>query len=311
MNNNKAIKTLETVNSVILGKQAQMREIMLAILAGGHVLLEDIPGVGKTTAAEAFSHALSLESRRVQFTPDVMPSDLTGFSVYRRDTEKFEYMKGSLFCNLLLADEINRTSPKTQSALLEAMEERRVSVEGVTRELPEPFIVIATENPAGSAGTQRLPESQTDRFMVSLTMGYPDFEHELEMVMTEAEERRTESIAPVTDREELLQMRHEVHEVFIKEEICRYLLTLVCATRSDPYITQGASPRASLALAKMAKAAAWLDGRDYVTPADVTEQFPFVAAHRITISPAARMEGRTKQAVLQNILDSVNLPEIK
>ena len=169
-------KVMEQVNRVILGKQAEVREIMLAFLADGHVLLEDIPGVGKTTLALAFSRAMQLDYRRIQFTPDVLPSDLTGFSIYRRDQEKFVYQEGSVFCNLLLADEINRTSPKTQSALLEVMEERRVTVEGVTRSVPDPFLVIATQNPVGAAGTQRLPEAQVDRFMVSLSVGYPDFD---------------------------------------------------------------------------------------------------------------------------------------
>ena len=188
---------MEQVNRVILGKEAEIREIMLAFLANGHILLEDIPGVGKTTLALAFSRAMELEYRRIQFTPDVLPSDLTGFSIYRRDQERFVYQQGSVFCNLLLADELNRTSPKTQSALLEVMEERKVTVEGVTCAVPSPFLVIATQNPPGSAGTQYLPEAQVDRFMVSLSVGYPDFDSELSMAMEVSERSRTDGIRPV------------------------------------------------------------------------------------------------------------------
>ena len=194
---------LNQVNQVILGKEQEVREIMLAILADGHILLEDMPGVGKTTLALAFSKALKLEFRRIQFTPDVLPSDLTGFSIYRREEERFVYQPGSVFCNLLLADEINRTSPKTQSALLEVMEERKVTVEGVTRPVPSPFLVIATQNPAGTAGTQLLPEAQMDRFMVSLSVGYPDFSSELAMALGVSSESRAEQVSPVLGGEEL------------------------------------------------------------------------------------------------------------
>ena len=296
------------VNRVILGKEKEVEEALLTFLADGHILLEDIPGVGKTTLALAFSRAMELDCKRVQFTPDVMPSDLTGFSVYRREQESFVYQAGSVFCNLLLADEINRTSPKTQSALLEVMEERKVSVEGVTREVPTPFLVIATQNPFGTAGTQLLPPAQVDRFMTTLTMGYPDFQHELEMAMTVGEESRVELVQPVVTREELLQMQHEIHQVYIKEEVGRYILELVTATRNHRYLERGASPRATIALVKLAKAAAWYKGREFVTPNDAAEQFPYVVAHRISLNASAKMDGISKAAIMAEIVKSVKKP---
>lgn len=304
----KAREVVNLVNRVILGKEREVAEVMLAFLAGGHILLEDIPGVGKTTLALAFSRAMELEHRRVQFTPDVMPSDLTGFSIYRREEEKFVYQPGSVFCNLLLADEINRTSPKTQSALLEVMEERKVSVEGVTREVPKPFLVIATQNPAGSVGTQLLPEAQVDRFMASMTLGYPDFEHELAMAMSVGEESRVELIEPVIGCDELLWMQREIHQVYMKEEVYRYLLDLVTATRSHPHLEKGASPRATIALVKMAKSAAWFNGRGYVTPNDVLEQFPYTVSHRVSTNMSARMKNIPKSQILKQITETVKKP---
>lgn len=304
----KAREAARAVGGVILGKEHEIREVLLALLAGGHVLLEDIPGTGKTTLALAFSRCFALDFRRVQFTPDVMPADLTGFSVYRRDREDFVYRPGSVFCNLLLADELNRTSPKTQSALLEVMEERRVTAEGVTREVPRPFLVIATQNPLGSAGTQRLPESQTDRFMISLSLGYPDFESEVAMANAVEAGSAVERLRPVAAREDLLAMQAEVQAVTMREEVSRYLVSLVAATRSHPALTAGASPRATVSLVKMAKAAAWFDGRDYVTPADVCEQFPYVAAHRVILTAEAEMDGGDTAALLREAAARVKKP---
>ena len=303
-----AKNVVNQVNRVILGKEKEVEEIMLAFLAGGHILLEDIPGVGKTTLALAFSKAMKLDCKRVQFTPDVMPSDLTGFSIYRREEEKFVYQPGSVFCNLLLADEINRTSPKTQSALLEVMEERKVSVEGITREVPKPFFVIATRNPAGSAGTQLLPEAQVDRFMVTMSLGYPDFEHELAMAMSVGENSRTDLVEPIIEGDELLSMQHEIHQIYVKEEVYRYILELVTATRNHPYLERGASPRATIALVKMAKSAAWYKGRDFVTPGDVMEQLLYTIQHRIAINAAARMENVSKDQIVREIIDTVKKP---
>ncbi len=303
-----ANEVVEQVSQVILGKEKEIKEVMLAILANGHILLEDIPGVGKTTLALAFSKALDLDYRRVQFTPDVMPSDLTGFSIYRREEERFVYQKGLVFCNLLLADEINRTSPKTQSALLEVMEEHKVTVEGVTREVPEPFLVIATQNPFGSAGTQLLPEAQVDRFMVSLTLGYPEFEQELSMAMSVGEKSPLESVKSGLNQKILLEMQKEVHSVYVKEEVYRYLLKLVTATRNNPYLERGASPRATIAMVKMAKAAAWLEGRKYVTPNDVENQFSYVASHRMILNGLARIEHVGKAQIFEKILESIPKP---
>lgn len=274
-------QVMEQVGRIILGKDEQIKEIMLSFLANGHILLEDIPGVGKTTLALAFSKAMSLEYKRVQFTPDVMPSDLTGFSIYRRESEQFVYQPGSVFCNLLLADEINRTSPKTQSALLEVMEERKVTAEGITREVPSPFMVIATQNPFGSVGTQHLPEAQVDRFMISMSLGYPDFDSELQ---------------------------EDVQEVYINEAVYRYIVQLITNTRENPYLNTGVSPRGTIALVRMARAAAWIEGRDYVTPNDVKKQFPYVISHRITLNAAARMENIKKQEIVSKMAEEVSKP---
>ena len=278
MDNNvgKAAKVIEQVNKVILGKDRKVKEIMTAFLAGGHILLEDIPGVGKTTLATAFSKAMKLDCKRVQFTPDVMPSDLTGYSVYRSDLGQFVYQPGSVFCNLLLADEINRTSPKTQSALLEVMEERKVSVEGITRDVPDPFIVIATQNPYGNAGTQSLPEAQMDRFMITMSIGYPDFESEMDMAMSVGKIGRTDMVEPVITAEDVKEMQEEIYEVYMNKSIYKYIVELVTASRESEYIERGASPRATIALVKMSKAWAWLNGRDYVIPSDVGTQFEYV-----------------------------------
>ena len=304
----KAHNVLNEVNKAVLGKKTEVAEIMTALLANGHVLLEDIPGVGKTTLATAFSKAMGLESRRVQFTPDVMPSDLTGFSVYRREEEKFVYQEGSIFCNILLADEINRTSPKTQSALLEVMEERKVSVDGVTRDAPSPFLVIATQNPSGTAGTQLLPEAQIDRFMITLTLGYPDYLSELEIARTAGSGSRNDNIQPVITKEDFLTMQQQIHETYIKDIVYDYIIKLISATRNHPYIERGASPRATIALVKTSKAYAWLQGRDDVVPADIIAQLPFVLFHRMTLNMSARMSGSRRQDILADILKRVPQP---
>ncbi len=306
----KAAKVIEQVNNVILGKDREVKEIMAAFLAGGHILLEDIPGVGKTTLATAFSRAMKLDCKRVQFTPDVMPSDLTGYSVYRSDIGQFVYQPGSVFCNLLLADEINRTSPKTQSALLEVMEERKVSVEGITREVPNPFIVIATQNPYGNAGTQSLPEAQMDRFMITMSIGYPDFDSEMDMAMSIGKKGRAESVVPVITAEDIGHMQDEIYEVYMNKSIYKYIVDLVTATRNSPYIERGASPRATIALVKMSKAWAWLNGRDYVIPSDVSTQFEYVISHRVGMGMSARMEKLTKQDVIKGIMKSVKRPTV-
>ncbi|MBQ9493604.1 MAG: MoxR family ATPase [Oscillibacter sp.] len=307
----RAAEVVRQVERALFGKAREIREVLLAVLANGHILLEDIPGVGKTTLAMAFSKTLDLEYRRVQFTPDVLPSDLTGFSVYRREQEAFVYQPGIVFCNLLLADELNRTSPKTQSALLEAMQEGQVTAEGVTRKLPEPFLVIATQNPLGSAGTQPLPESEADRFAVSLSLGYPDLESELSMARSVGVTRPVDALWPVLSRAELLAMQTAIHDVYIHEKVYRYLTELVRATRNHVNVAQGAGPRATIALVKLSKAAAWYEGRDFVTPADVLEQFPYVAAHRLTLNANALTRHITVRETLQQIAGSVRKPPIE
>ena len=304
----KAREAAAQVNKIIIGKEDKVKEILLAFLADGHIMLEDIPGVGKTTLALAFSKVLGLECNRVQFTPDVMPSDLTGFSIYRKEDEKFVYQPGSVFCNLLLADEINRTSPKTQSALLEVMEERRVTSEGVTRDVPKPFLVIATQNPFGSAGTQYLPDSQIDRFMISMSIGYPDYESELRMAKEIDITDKQESLKPVLTREELIALQSEIHKVYISDAIYEYILNLVTATRGHKYLEKGAGPRATIALVKMSKAAAWYDGREFVTPGDVLEQLPYVISHRIYPGMTAGAREISKQEIIDEIAMSIEKP---
>ncbi len=311
-NREKALAVIERLGQEIYGKDEVIREVMTALVAGGHVLLEDIPGVGKTTLASGLARAMDLPYRRVQFTSDLMPLDLTGFSVYDRNAEKFVYHTGSLFCSLLLADEINRASPKTQSALLEAMEEGKVTAEGVTRPLPAPFVVIATQNPLGSAGTQLLPESQVDRFMVSLSMGYPDEASEIRMARDRSRGLRTagqpDSAGSVIDGQEFLEMQKEAAETFVHDRVYTYIMDLIKATREAPGVLRGASPRATIALTRCAKAAAWLKGRDYVLPEDVAEQFPYVTGHRLVLERQARAEGGTAKAVVDRILSEVPAP---
>lgn len=306
----KALAVMTQVNCYILGKEEIVRESLAAFLAGGNILLEDIPGVGKTTMALLFAKTMGLEWKRVQFTPDVMPSDLTGFSIYRRDTGEFEYQKGAVFCNLLLADEINRTTPKTQSALLEAMQEQQVTVEGVTRALTPPFLVIATQNPLGTAGTQPLPPAQVDRFTISMTMGYPDFENEVQMAKVDGHHALAAGIEAVTDRLTFLEMQKEVESIYIKDEVYRYIVELVSRTRQHPCIDQGVSPRGTLALTRMSKAVAWIAGNSYVSPMDVAGQFPYVVGHRLILNMEARMQGKKKEQVIQEILDQVKKPEL-
>ena len=301
---------LKTVNQIILGKAKQTREILAAMLAGGHVMLEDIPGVGKTTLAVTFSELLGFQWNRVQFTPDVLPSDLTGFSIYRRDTQQFEYQEGAVFCNLLLADELNRTSPKTQSALLEVMEEQQVTVDRETRKVPSPFFVIATQNPSGAAGTQPLPPAQIDRFMVSMSLGYPDLENEIAMAKGETVRKNRGKIQQKADIPAFREMQQQAEQVYIDDDLYEYIVKLISATRESPYLEYGASPRGTIALVRMAKAAAWLRGRDFVIPEDVKEQFPYVVRHRMILNGKARIEGISKEQMITSVLQSIRMPEI-
>ena len=303
-----AAAILAQVRRAVVGKDEVLARVLLAILAGGHILLEDIPGVGKTTMALAFSKALSLQYNRVQFTPDVMPSDITGFSMLNKETGRMEYQPGAVLCNLFLADELNRATSRTQSALLEAMEEGQVTVDGVSHPVPQPFLVIATQNPAGASGTQPLPDSQMDRFMVRLSLGYPAPADEMDMVRRRQGGNPLDSVEQVVDREGLLALREKAGAVYLSDEVLDYIVRLVGATREHPMILQGASPRATLALAAMAKAAALVRGRDYVNPEDVELVFPDVVPHRLLLSP--RAEGDKSFDPAAELLAKVPAPRI-
>lgn len=309
MNESKtAAAILAQVRRAVVGKDEVLARVLLAILAGGHILLEDIPGVGKTTMALAFSRALGLDYNRVQFTPDVMPSDITGFTLYNKEAGRMEYQPGAVLCNLFLADELNRATSRTQSALLEAMEEGQVTVDGVSHPVPRPFLVIATQNPAGASGTQPLPDSQMDRFMVRLSLGYPAPADEMDMVRRRQGGNPLDSVEQVVDREGLLALREKAGAVYLSDEVLDYIVRLVGATREHPMILQGASPRATLALAAMAKAAALVRGRDYVNPEDVELVFPDVVPHRLLLSP--RAEGDKSFDPAAELLAKVPAPHI-
>lgn len=305
-----ALKIMNEVKKCVVGKDEVIRKVLMVVLAQGHILLEDIPGVGKTTLALAFSKAMSLDYRRMQFTPDVMPTDVTGFSVYDRTSGALEYKPGAVLCNLFLADEINRTSSKTQSALLEVMEEGKVTVDGIPHPTPKPFLVIATQNPVGSAGTQMLPESQLDRFMVRLSMGYPDLRNEVEILKRKQGEEPLETVRPAAGIREVLEMQSQASAVFLADDVYSYIAKLTSATREDKRIRLGASPRGSIALARMAQASAYLDDRDYVVPGDVQGVFSDVIGHRILLSPQAKIGGDDLDSVLKAILRETPAPSV-
>ena len=299
------------VNQVILGKQELVRRVLLAILARGHVLLEDVPGVGKTTLAMAFAKTLGLSTGRVQFTSDTLPSDIIGFSVYDKHSGALEYKPGAVMTNLLLADEINRTSGKTQSALLEAMEEGRVTVDGVTHPLPQPFLVLATENPVGSAGTQMLPHSQLDRFLLCMSMGYPDLRSQMLLMQDRHHTDPLDHCRTVADAATLATLSDEAMNTFVSESVYEYIARIAEATRSTEDVLLGLSPRGALALCRAAKAGAYLRGRDYVLPQDVQEILPDVCGHRLLLSGKAKLHEKTVQDVLQVVLQAVPVPDVQ
>ncbi len=303
-------KIVNEVKKAVNGKDRAIITTLLAILANGNILIEDIPGVGKTTMALAFSKALSLDYGRVQFTPDTLPSDITGFAVYNKENGKITFNKGAIFCNLFLADELNRTSSRTQAALLEAMEEQQVTIEGRSYPLEKPFSVIATQNPVGASGTQLLPDSQTDRFMVRISMGYPDADAECKMLLNRSHGNPLDSIERVVTKAELIEMQKAVKDVFVKKELAEYIVSLVSATRSNTLISRGASPRATLSLTDMAKAAAYASNKDYVVPQDVQNVFINTLSHRIILSSEAVSRHLTTEQVLKNILSKVKPPRI-
>ena len=304
-------QVLGQVRRAVVGKDAVLLWVLAAILARGHILLEDIPGVGKTTRALAFSRVLDLQYSRVQFTPDVLPSDVTGYSVPDPRTGEMQYQPGAVLCNLFLADELTRATSRTQSALLEAMEEGQVTVDGVSHPIPEPFVVIATQNPVGAAGTQLLPDSQLDRFMVRLSLGYPSPKDEAAMVLNRQGGNPLHALRPLMSREELTAIQDTVEATFVSDSVVNYIVSLITATRQNENILRGASPRATLAVTAMAKSVAQLRGRDYVVPGDVREVFPQTVAHRLILSPRAETQGKCAELVLRNILDTVPVPKLR
>ena len=299
------------VEKVVSGKGEMIDKVVATVIAGGHILLEDIPGVGKTTLALALSKALGLSFNRVQFTPDVVPSDITGFTMYQKETGQFKYIEGSILCNFFLADEINRTSSKTQSALLEVMQEGKVTVDGISHQTPKPFVVMATQNPLGSAGTQMLPEAQLDRFMIRISMGYPSFDAQIEILQRRSASDPMEQVEAVCRAEDVEAMKKAAMAVDVDEKIYRYVTALVEATRDNEYIKLGASPRAALALVQMAKAKAYMQERGYVIPEDVEEIYVDVCAHRLIMDSRAIIEGIKAEDVLKKILEQVKPQRIQ
>lgn len=309
--NQKLKVILQEIEKVVVGKNENVEKIMMAVLAGGHVLMEDVPGTGKTTTAMTFAKVLGMDTRRVQFTSDTMPSDILGYSVYEKETGEFVFKPGAVMTNLLLADEINRTSSKTQSALLEAMEEMRVTVDGKTYPLPRPFVVLATQNPVGSAGTQMLPSAQMDRFMIKISMGYPDFESQISILRDRHTENPLNRISPVVNLEQLQEMIREANEVEVQDSVYEYVTRLTQATREHPLIQLGVSPRGALAVCRMAKAYAYLHGRDFVIPEDVAAVFGDVCCHRLVLATKARMMEEKPENLIRSILESVKMPVLK
>ncbi len=303
-----AEKLISEVEKVVVGKRYEITLLICAMLSSSHVLIEDVPGVGKTTLAASLAKAAGLSFKRAQFTPDVMASDITGFNIYNRQSENFEFREGLVACNMLLADEINRASPKTQSSLLEAMEEFKVTVDGVTYELPKPFIVIATQNPSGFVGTYPLPEAQLDRFALKIKMGYPSPEEEVNIISDRMEANPIHNITAITDVKTIESMRKVVMNIKMDREICKYIVSLVSSTRSHPSVLLGASPRASLALMNLSKAWAFMHGRDYVIPEDVRALYKQALVHRIILSQEARLGQSSAESILAEILSHTPVP---
>lgn len=305
-----ALDIQEQIKTVVLGKDEVITKILAATLAGGHVLLDDIPGVGKTTLALAFSRATSMDYHRLQFTPDVLPTDVTGFTIYDKKTDSFQYKEGVAFCNLFLADEINRTSSKTQSALLELMEEGKITVDGVVHPLPDPYVVIATENPIGSVGTQMLPDSQLDRFMLCVSMGYPSLADEVAILKNRQDKNPLESVEAVADKDDIKAMREAVKSVYMHDKIYDYIAAIADETRKNEMFKLGLSPRGTLTLARVSRAVAFLRGRNFVIPDDIAYIFRDVAAHRIVLSPKAKISGLSVDDILTSVLEKVPVPKM-
>ena len=299
---------IEQVSQAFIGKSDIVEKVLMTIYAGGHILLEDCPGVGKTTLALAFSKVLGLSNKRIQFTPDTLPSDITGFTMFNRETNQLEYIDGAANCQLLLADEINRTSPKTQSALLEVMEEHTITVDGKTHILPLPFICIATQNPLGFAGTQPLPESQLDRFMVCLSIGYPTLEKQLQILNAQRYHNPLQDLKTVTDGQNILEIQDYLNSIRMTESVMAYAIRLCEATREHALVELGVSPRGVASLVKMSRANAILKGRNYVVPEDIQNVFLDVCAHRLVLKPQVQVDGVSAREILEEIMTRVKPP---
>lgn len=298
------------IKKAISGKDEIIEKVLTAVIAKGHILLEDIPGVGKTTLALAVSKAMDMDFKRVQFTPDVVPSDITGFTMYEKESGKFKYQSGAILTNFFLADEINRTSSKTQAALLEVMQEAKVTIDGETHILPEPFVVMATQNPLGTAGTQSLPEAQLDRFMIKLSMGYPDFDAQVDILKNRASENPLNEVECIMNKGELINAISDAKKVYVDEKIYKFITALVEATRGNELIKLGVSPRGALALCDMAKAKAYIEDRDYVTPEDVKSIFKDVCRHRIVLLSKAGLVNKSSDDILDEILEEIRAPKL-
>lgn len=309
INKNKKMQQIaDEVEKVVVGKREVVTMLLIALLSGGHVLIEDVPGVGKTTLATALGKATGLISRRAQFTPDVMASDITGFTMFNKEANRFEYRQGLVMTNILLADEINRAAPKTQSALLEAMEEQTVTVDGVSHKLPQPFMVIATQNELGYVGTFPLPEAQLDRFMMKISMGYPTLEQEISIISNRQISDPLEQVLPICTKEEIVSAMETVREINIEPSVYRYIVELVAASRNHAAVLLGASPRASLSLMRAAQSYAFLNSRAYVVPEDVLRMTPYILPHRIRLTQDAKMKHIDVMDVLREIVKSVKPP---
>lgn len=304
-------KIADNIEKVILGKRVEIYNILKGILANGHILIEDVPGVGKTTLIKALAKSLNLSYNRIQFTPDLLPSDIIGVSIYSQKTMEFEYKKGPIFSNIILADEINRTSPKTQSALLEAMEEKQISEGGVTYKLKEPFLVLATENPIEYEGTFSLPEAQLDRFMIKVKIGYPETDSEVNILNLYRQSNPFEELKPVATDENIIYLQKKVRDVHVEKELNEYIVKIVNATRHNSFILLGGSIRASLALQRVAQATALINGREYIIPEDIRENVMIVLSHRITLTSSARANNYSTQQVILDILRTIQVPKVK
>lgn len=303
-----AEKLLANIEKVIVGKEEPVKLCLAALISKGHVLIEDVPGLGKTMLARSIAKSINAEFKRVQFTPDILPSDITGVSVYNQKTQEFEARIGPIFSNIVLADEINRTTPRTQSGLLECMQESRVTIDGQSYNLPQPFFVMATQNPIEFHGTYPLPEAQMDRFLMQINMGYPQEKDEILILDKQRKEHPIEKISSVSSLEEIVSLQEKATSVHLSEDMVKFITSIVRSTRSHPEVLLGASPRGSLALMQTSRAFALIEGRDFVMPDDIKKMARYTLAHRIVLKTEAQVEGRTKEQIIEEVLRSVVVP---